>query len=436
MAVVFHARDELLGRDVAIKLFRPGAAGEDEIRRQRTEVKMLASLNHHNLVTLLDAGVDLTEEGLPRIYLVMELVSGPNLKERLTHGPLSPLEVAQIGYDLAEALEHMHQVGVVHRDVKPANILLAEPGSGRLARGRLTDFGIADVEGRVPHQGELTTGTAAYLSPEQARREPITGASDVYSLGLVLLECLTGQVAFPGGVVESALRRLSEDPLIPDSVPLAWQGLLTAMTARDAADRPGVEELVLTLRELVMAESGNPHRVAEPVPLDDEAARLAAVHRYGILDTPREESFDRLTGLAARVLDAPVSILSLVDADRIWFKSTSGLDLDQIGRDPGLCASAILQDGPWVIEDALTDPRAKDNPLVTSEFGLRFYAGVPLRTTDGYSLGTLCVLDFAPRGISDDDLATLQDLAGMAMTELDLRAAGAAVTAAFPVATL
>jgi len=224
-------------------------------------------------------------------------------------------------------------------------------------------------------------------------------------------------------------------------VPPAWQGLLAAMTARDAADRPGVEELVLSLRELVMAESGNPHRVPEPVAfgvddVDAEVARLAAVHRYGILDTPPEESFDRITSLAARVLDTPVSILSLVDSNRIWFKSHHGVDLDEIDRDPGLCASAIVQDEPWIIEDAVTDPRAKDNPLVTGEFGLRFYAGVPLRTSDGHSLGTICVLDFAPRALSGDDLATLQDLAEMAMTELDLRASGAAITAAFPVPTL
>ncbi|BDZ47414.1 serine/threonine-protein kinase [Naasia aerilata] len=257
MAAVFEARDELLGRDVAIKLFRPGAGGEDEIRRQRTEVKMLAGLNHHSLVTLLDAGVDVTEGGLPRIYLVMELVRGPDLKQRLADGPLGPVEIGQIAYDLAEGLEYTHGAGVVHRDIKPANILLVEPGSGRQARAKLTDFGIADLEGRVPSEGELTSGTAAYLSPEQARREPITGASDVYSLGLVLLECFTGTVAFPGGMVESALRRLTEDPVIPDTVPQAWRDLLGAMTARDVGDRPTIGELVIAFRQLVVAESGD-----------------------------------------------------------------------------------------------------------------------------------------------------------------------------------
>ncbi|WP_246852788.1 protein kinase [Naasia sp. SYSU D00948] len=426
MASVYEARDELLGRDVAIKLFRPGLADDEEIRRQRSEVKMLASLSHHSVVTLLDAGVDITESGLPRIYLVMELVKGSNLRARLAEGPLTPLEVAQLGYDLAEGLEYMHGVGVVHHDVKPANILLEEPGSGRLIRAKLTDFGIADLEGRVPDESEVTTGTAAYLSPEQVRREPVTGASDIYSLGLVLLECFTGQVVFPGGLVESALRRLTEDPVVPEAVPPGWRDLLVAMTAREAGDRPAIEDLVLTLRQLAIAESGVPQRpVAPGVVPANEAARLAAVRRYGLLDTMPEPSFDRLTALAARVMKAPVSIVSVVDHDRIWFKSHHGLELTEIDRDPGLCASAVLQDGPWIIEDARRDPRAKENPLVAGDFGLQFYAGVPLRTSDGHSLGTLCVLDFEPRRITEDDVATLQDLAAIAMNELDLRAAGA-----------
>lgn len=429
MAAVFHARDALLGRDVAIKLFRPGQGGEHEIRRQRTEVKMLASLNHHSLVTLLDAGVDVTDAGLPRIYLVMELVDGPDLKHRLARGPISPVEIAQIAYDLAEGLEYMHRVGVVHRDIKPANILLVDPGSGRHARAKLTDFGIADVAGRVPAEGELTTGTAAYLSPEQARREPIGGASDVYSLGLVLLECFTGSVAFPGELVESALRRLTEDPEVPDAVPQGWRDLLTAMTARDAADRPAVDELVLALRQLVIAESGGRHRTVDDAIIPaNESGRMSAVRRYGVLDTAPEAAFDRLTALAARIMSTPVAIVSVVDHDRIWFKSHHGLELTEIDRDPGLCASAVLQDGPWVIEDARADPRAKENPLVAGEFGLQFYAGVPLRTPDGHSLGTLCVLDFEPRTVSGEEVAILQDLAAMAMSELDLRVAGALLT--------
>jgi len=155
----------------------------------------------------------------------------------------------------------------------------------------------------------------------------------------------------------------------------------------------------------------------------DEPARLAAIRRYDILDTPPDGAFDRITALAARVLNAPIAIVSIVDHDRIWFKSHHGVEVEQIGRDPGLCASAILQDGPWIINDAPRDPRALANPLVAGDFGLKFYAGVPLRTRDGHNLGTLCILDFEPRELSADATATLEDLAEMVVDELELRLA-------------
>src|SRR5687768_11608682 len=130
-----------------------------------------------------------------------------------------------------------------------------------------------------------------------------------------------------------------------------------------------------------------------------EALRLAAVRRYDVLDTPPDGSFDRVTEIAARLFKVPIAIVSLVDEDRIWFKSHHGLDVQQIGRDPGLCASAILQDDPWVLSDAKADPRSLANPLVAGDFGLRFYAGVPLKTSDGFNLGTLCVIDREPRPV-------------------------------------
>jgi GAF domain-containing protein len=134
-----------------------------------------------------------------------------------------------------------------------------------------------------------------------------------------------------------------------------------------------------------------------------EDARLAAVRRYAVLDTPPDGAFDRITALAARHFSVPISIVSIVDRDRIWFKSHHGVDAQEIGRDPGLCASAILQDGPWVVENAAVDPRTLANPLVAGELGLRFYAGAPLTTHDGFNLGTLCVIDQEPRRLSDRD---------------------------------
>ncbi len=156
---------------------------------------------------------------------------------------------------------------------------------------------------------------------------------------------------------------------------------------------------------------------------DDDVARLAAVAKYDVLDTPPDGAFDRITALAARVFNVPIAIVSVVDHDRIWFKSHHGLDFDQIDRAPGLCASAILQRDPWIINDAPSDPRALSNPLVAGEFGLKFYAGVPLALADGHNMGTLCILDFEPRELSPDETSSLQDLADMVTTELELRLA-------------
>ncbi|HUQ39749.1 MAG TPA: SpoIIE family protein phosphatase [Acidimicrobiales bacterium] len=154
----------------------------------------------------------------------------------------------------------------------------------------------------------------------------------------------------------------------------------------------------------------------------DERARMEAVRRYDILDTPPDGAFDRVTALAARLLDAPIAIVSVVDEERIWFKSHHGLpDVVEIGRETGLCASAILQEGPWVVNDAAVDPRTLTNSLVAGEFGLRFYAGVPLTVSGGHSLGTLCVLDTQPREISERELRTLEDLAAVVVDELELR---------------
>ena len=154
----------------------------------------------------------------------------------------------------------------------------------------------------------------------------------------------------------------------------------------------------------------------------NEAARLAAVRRFEVLDTPADGAFDRITAMAARLLSVPIAIVSIVDHDRIWFKSRHGLpEVTEIGRDPGLCASAILDSRPWVVTDAAIDPRTLANPLVAGEFGLRFYAGVPLTTADGYNLGTLCAIDREPRAVSDDELEVLTSLARLVMDQLELR---------------
>lgn len=153
-----------------------------------------------------------------------------------------------------------------------------------------------------------------------------------------------------------------------------------------------------------------------------EEQRLAAVRRYDILDTPPDGAFDRVTSLAARICQVPISTITIVDEDRIWFKSALGLDgVTQIDRDPGLCGSAIMQQTPYLVSDAAVDPRTLNNPLVCGELGLRFYAAVPLRTADGHNLGTLNVIGRDPRELTGEQVAMLEDLAAIVMDELELR---------------
>jgi serine/threonine protein kinase len=428
MANVYRAMDESLEREVAVKVINRRDTTQESARDDDAEVKVLAALNHHSLITLLDAGVDRQGPGRPQVYLVMELVEGPDLKRRLGEGPLSPRHTAEIGYDVADALAYIHESGVIHRDVKPGNILVFDyqHDTARM-HAKLTDFGIALMADEPDLQGEGFLGTAGYLSPEQAKAEPVGPPSDVYSLGLVLLECLTGQQAFPGDPLQSALARLIDDPHIPDDIEPEWRLLVTAMTARNPEDRPSTSEVSQALHELSLSSRGK-HKVDASLIPPDEEARMEAVHSYRILDTPPDGAFDRITALAARLFSVPVAIVSIVDHDRIWFKSHHGVDVSQISRDPGLCASAILQDGLWVVENAPEDPRTLLNPLVAGEFGLKFYAGVPLKTRTGHSLGTLCILDFEPRTMTAEDSANLRDLAAMVMADLELRLEAASGT--------
>ncbi|WP_026550878.1 serine/threonine-protein kinase [Arthrobacter sp. Br18] len=252
-ASVYRAVDRNLGRDVAIKLFNPTMSDDDEYRRQHTETMLLSTLNHPGLVALHDAGMYEDADGRASGFLVMELIDGEDLRKLLKKSPLQAAEVAQVGADLADALAYIHSQGVVHRDVKPANILMFHSGDNgdndTRMYPKLTDFGIARmVDATMATAAGATIGTANYLSPEQAQGIAVEGSSDIYSLGLVLLECLTGEKAFPGPIVEAALARLLRDPVVPLWLGPDWVGLLKLMTARDPLVRPSAHEVALLLR--------------------------------------------------------------------------------------------------------------------------------------------------------------------------------------------
>ena len=251
-AEVFRGTDDLLKRSVAIKVFHQGISDTTSAARQRTEMQVLAKLHHPHLVMVYDAKIGATTndpntpvsgpEALS--YLVMELVQGGTLADRIKPGGLPPRDVAGIGAAVAGALAAVHRLGMVHRDIKPANILMSTTGEAKLS-----DFGIArDLEAEHLTAAADVIGTAAYLSPEQARGADVGPPTDIYALGLVLLECLTGRREFPGKAVESAMARLLRDPVIPADLPLPWPPLLHAMTQSDPRLRPTASAVEAALR--------------------------------------------------------------------------------------------------------------------------------------------------------------------------------------------
>jgi GAF domain-containing protein len=157
-----------------------------------------------------------------------------------------------------------------------------------------------------------------------------------------------------------------------------------------------------------------------PLPLD-EAERVRTLHEFDILDTKAEKVFDDLTRLATYICRTPMAAISLIDSDRQWFKSAVNIHVPETPRDVAFCAHAILEPGTLVVPDALNDVRFKDNPFVAAEDGVRFYAGAPLTTTEGYKLGTLCVVDKVPRQLSDGQLAALRVLSRQVTAQLELR---------------
>ncbi|MFC7343765.1 serine/threonine-protein kinase [Saccharopolyspora griseoalba] len=232
MADVHRAMDTRLQRVVAAKVFR---SSSDELGRRRfaEEARILAGLSHPGLVTVHDFSADEDE-----LFLIMQLVEGGTLADAVDQGPMDPEHVADIGGKLADTLAHVHDNEIVHRDVKPTNVLI-----GNDARAFLADFGVsrlADAAGRLTGSGQVV-GTTTYMAPEQVSAGEVGFAADVYSLGLVLLECVTARVEYPGGP-NAAAARLVRPPQVPQAIPSRLRRGLQAMLTTDPSRRITAEQ--------------------------------------------------------------------------------------------------------------------------------------------------------------------------------------------------
>jgi serine/threonine protein kinase len=295
MALVYRAEDTVLGRTVAIKLLKDDAEVLAAPVRAHREVAALARLNHRALVSLFDAKL---APGAPR-YLVLEYVEGPTLSRVLQRGPLPIAQVAELAHQLSSGLGAVHAAGLIHRDVKPSNILLspALPPSGGV-NVKLADFGLAQLAdaASVTTPG-MVLGTAAYIAPEQVRGEPCVPASDVYALGLVLLEALSGERAFGNtSGIGQVMARITASPAIPADIDPGWADLLRRMTQSDPAMRPTALEVAETVRRLpssragrTPAGSGEPATPARSRPnvLDTIPAPVSAFAHRATDETPR-----------------------------------------------------------------------------------------------------------------------------------------------------
>jgi serine/threonine protein kinase len=275
MGEVHRAWDTHLRRYVALKMFP--ATTVDTTARQRfdTEIHLMAQLSHPNLVSVYDAGDSDTLS-----FVALQLIDGPTLREHLAAGPLDPGQTRALGADLCDALTHVHSHGVMHRDVKPSNILLDPEGTPYLA-----DFGLARLTGstRLTKCDEMV-GTAAYLAPEQVRGDDVGPPADIYALGLVLLECLTGMREYDGNEIEAAVARLHRPPLVPPTLPADLGRLLTLMTSLTPRRRPTAAQCAEVLRGAEPPAVSEPTTViAAPVRPPRTAARFLVAAAIGAL---------------------------------------------------------------------------------------------------------------------------------------------------------
>ena len=282
MANVYLAEDEELGRQVAIKILNDRHASDDQfVERFRREAKNAAGLSHPNIVSIYDRG-----EAEGTYYIAMEYLEGRSLKERIVaDGPLPISDAIEIARQILRAIGFAHKRGIVHRDIKPHNVLLVQDGAGD-ERFKVTDFGISRTTASQMTEAGSIVGTAQYLSPEQARGAPVDQRSDVYSVGIVLYELLTGKLPFNGETpLEIAMKHLSEVPKPPSElrpeIPADLDMIVLRALAKDPGDRfESAEEME---RELARVAGGG------GVTSETAEAATAVLAGAGVADTRADD---------------------------------------------------------------------------------------------------------------------------------------------------
>jgi hypothetical protein len=279
MSVIWRARDEVLDRNVALKVLAPSLAADARFRGMvRDEARAAAQLVHPHVTSVHDYGETVAPDGSITSFVVMELLSGEELELRLTEGPLPWAEAVQVGAQVADALAAAHRLGIVHRDITPANVMMTDSGV------KVLDFGIATRIG-APDEDEDggTFGTPAYVAPERLDGAPAQPSTDVYSLGVLLHEALTGRVPYPAETWEQLSAALADGPAptlaeLPELPPAVARICLRSL-ARNPADRPTARQVANTLRDQLVPADPPPTTVPVPAPpLPPQAVTVPAAN--------------------------------------------------------------------------------------------------------------------------------------------------------------